>query len=168
MAEIQIFLGPSSSQRSHGSGNFFGGGISTFFVGVAGQNVSLTPNLPRWTLNPHNFGQSGRNAFFFCPSPSHRGDGSRGGKVFTILTLFAHVAGRTVRLPSPKLPFWAFATAYLRPGRSKLDTVKGKKRVKQVYNSRFRAVTMSASPVPRMCTKVYLWLRVLGIRLSKG
>ena len=39
-------------------------------------------------------------------------------------------------------------------------------RVKQVYNSRFRAVTMLASPVPRMCTKVYLWLRVLGIRLS--
>ena len=63
---------------------------------------------------------------FFCPSPSHRGDGSRGGKVFTILTLFAHVAGRTVWLPSPKLPFWAFATAYPGPGRSKLDTVKGK------------------------------------------
>ena len=39
-------------------------------------------------------------------------------------------------------------------------------RVKQVYNSRFRAVTMLASPVPRMCTKVYLWLLVLGIRLS--
>ena len=64
--------------------------------------------------------------FFFCPSPSHRDDGSRGGKVFTILTLFARVAGHTARLPSWKLPFWALTTAYLRPGRSKWDTVKGK------------------------------------------
>ena len=38
-------------------------------------------------------------------------------------------------------------------------------RVKQVYNSRFHAVTMSASQLPRRCTKVYLWLSVLGIRL---
>ena len=64
--------------------------------------------------------------FFFCPSPSHRDDGSRGEKVFTILTLFACVAGHTARLTSRKLPFWAFATAYLGPGRSKWDTVKGK------------------------------------------
>ena len=39
---------------------------------------------------------------------------------------FACIAGHTVRLPSPKLPFWAFAKAYLGPGRSKWDTVKGK------------------------------------------
>ena len=45
--EIQIFLGPSSSQRSHGSGGIFLGGISTFFACVAGQNMSLPPNLPR-------------------------------------------------------------------------------------------------------------------------
>ena len=122
MAKIQICLGPSSSQRSHGSGEKKKFGISTFFARVPGQNVSLPPNLPRnmallrrflvrWTLNPHNFGQNGRNVDFFCPSPSHRDDGSRGGKVFTILTLFARVAGHTARLPSTKLPFWAFATA---------------------------------------------------------
>ena len=52
--------------------------ISTFFACVTGQNVSLPPNLHsnlallhhflvRLTLNPHNFGQSGRNVDFFLP-----------------------------------------------------------------------------------------------------
>ena len=56
--------------------------ISTFVARVAAQTVSLPPNLPqnlvllqhfliRLTLNPHNFGPSGQNVIFFCPSPSH-------------------------------------------------------------------------------------------------
>ena len=60
----------------------------------------LTKNLRILALWPL---LSGRNANFVCPSPSHRGDGSRGEKVFTILTLFAHIAGHTTRLLSPRL-----------------------------------------------------------------
>ena len=47
MAKVAIFLGPSSSQQSHGSGGEKKIGISTFFACVAGQNVSLPPNLPQ-------------------------------------------------------------------------------------------------------------------------
>ena len=110
---------------------------STIFACVAGQNVSLPQNLP-WnlvllrhflillTLNPHNFGQSGQNADFFLPITKPLRWRIK-EKVFTILTLFAHVAGHTTWLPSTKLPFWAFVTAYLGPGRSKWDTVKSNK-----------------------------------------
>ena len=79
-----------------------------------------------WLWTPITLARVDEMQFFFCPSPSHRDEGSRGEKVFPILTLFAGVAGCTVRLTSWKLPFWAFATAYLGPGRSKWDTVKGK------------------------------------------
>ena len=51
--------------------------------------------------------------------------------------LFACIEGHTVhvQLPSPKLLFFAFATAYLWPGRSKWDTVNGKNHLYDVDNA---------------------------------
>ena len=97
------FLGQSSSQRSHGSGeekNWF----LTFFDCVEGQNVSLPPNLHpnlvllrhfliHWTLNPHNFGQSGWNADFFLPITKPPKWQFQGGKSFYHLDTFCPCSG---------------------------------------------------------------------------
>ena len=128
MVKIQLFFGPSSSQQSQGTGEFFFFWISTFFARVPGQNVSLNPNQLRnmalfwyaWLWTPITLARVDEMQIFFCPSPSHRDDGSRGEKVFDMLTLFARVAGHTSRLPSPKLPFWAFAIARKDRGRVQL------------------------------------------------
>ena len=73
--------------------------------------------------------------FFLWQSPSQQGDGSRGKKLFTILTFLVCVAGQTATLPSTILPFWACAGPYLRLGRSKWDSVKGQHHPNDVDNA---------------------------------